>query len=230
MQPRLHWPDRPLEFYDDRQLQDFFLQPFKVDRAFKTDGLAASGSKTFPVPNRIRDAEILIRGGRWLITATEQGEVLYFDLEAPAIRPQTLITASERTTTDVLPSIAVDMDDDAPYITFNLAVVPDPFSFDVSDSDLRPIQVWRVTGVPDDRGHVVDLTAEKLVSFYDREKSMLSSLSIRGNLLAFSLQFDPIVVIIDWTRVEQPGAQVRQMIGVECYKVGKHFLNRLLVF
>ena len=49
LQPRQHWPDRPLNYYDDQELQELVLMPFRVDRAWTTDNLAPTSLKSFSV-------------------------------------------------------------------------------------------------------------------------------------------------------------------------------------
>ena len=123
LQPRTHWLDRPLRYYDAKELQQLVLQPFKVDRALKSENPTISLKGAAQISNAwIRNAE-LIQGGRWFILGSVKGDVLYINLESPDLHPRELIPSPYDPSHLVLPSISIDMDDEAPYLTFNLALI-----------------------------------------------------------------------------------------------------------
>ena len=201
----MHWPDRPLDLYNVKELQELVLRPFRVDHAWKTDNIAATSRLSFPVGRTIYSGE-LIRGGRWLIVGTDKGEILYFDLEAPVVKPRVLIpSAYGDAEIHIYPLISIDMDDNEPHLAFNIAVVSHGYGAETLAPfyGKRPIQVWKVKGVPDADGHIVDLQGENLASFADEPRCLAGSLSLRGNLLAYFRQDLYISLVIDWTDAKE---------------------------
>src|SRR4051794_33461561 len=73
LEPRQHWPDRPLEFYDANEIQNLVLSPFKADCAWKTDDLAPSSQRSIPISRGYIHSAQLIRGGRWFLWGTDRG-------------------------------------------------------------------------------------------------------------------------------------------------------------
>ena len=126
------------------------------------------------------------------------GSIAYLDLESPEIQPRTLLPSPiDYGDSSPLPSFAVEMDEDAPYLTFNIAFCP----CSTQGYDVRPFQVWRATAVPDEYGRVVDLETTLLVSFQEEigRDGALGSLSLRRDIIAYTWLAGGRTIIFDWT-------------------------------
>ena len=200
LEPRQHWLDRPLQHYDDEGLQACVLRPFKVKRALYTDNVSTALDFSFSVDHgRPAFASKLIRGGRWLLLGSERCDILLIDLDARDILPRILIPSPFDTTPlEAYPLIAIEMDDGAPYLTFNLALAI------FCRSKPTVIQVWKVTAIPDHRGRVADLKADQLVTFAEEQPNYrINTISLQERFLVYSVREKNITTIVDWTSVEQ---------------------------
>ena len=136
--------------------------------------------------------------------------MLYVDLEASFVRPRTLITSplslagARLHYTYTLPLISIDMNDEAPYLSFNVAIVdvlqeqyPGIEPYDLNTPDVQ-FHIWKVMAVPDSQGRVVDLKAELVVAINEGPLGGdVTSLSLHGRQLAYSMYGG--MFILDWT-------------------------------
>ena len=206
LEPRLHWPDRPLHCYGAMELQQLVLQPFKVGCSMKADNLCPSTCRSLVVHNGwCHLSSELIRGGRWFLLGTKDGSILYFDLDELDTKPRELIPSPySKQPFPTYPHFVVDMDDTAPELAFNLALIVTHTDNWETPSSCRPYQIWRIKAVHDDQGHVVDLKPEMLVSFDGSRTGSIASISLRQNILAYSVRDRQFTTIIHWTEAEGP--------------------------
>ena len=148
----------------------------------------------------------LVEGGRWLLFGMRDGSVIYHDLNTPD-KAVTLIPTVFGKGAHVTTLLSVDMDQDAPYLTFNLGVMSWVSTRDDSSLCARWIGVHRVTPHWDGNGQVGGLQAEQLTCFSEQYMYDCKLFSLQGNNVAYSLDSGrppinttgQLITNVDWT-------------------------------
>jgi len=115
-----------MEFYSSQELEYLVMRRESEETKRKNlRKLSPALTRRLPIDSPGIGAFTLIKGGRWLLTMSYYGSVSYHDLEAqnpvkrlliPKIREQGDISSFDAV------AIAVDIDDKAAVLTFNLAL------------------------------------------------------------------------------------------------------------
>ena len=174
--------------------------------------------RDFSITEPLLQGSHLLEGGRWLIFATLDGSVKYYDLnsQTESLDAVTLLPTHFNKDTITVNSLAVDLDPDAEYLTFNLAsmTVLDNMKRDTElnrPQHARWIEVNRVTPYWDEDGNIKGLQADRLACFREELWCPFGSLTLRGRYVAYSLQSfrrdsgfgdGESIVIVDWTSVD----------------------------
>ena len=174
-----------------------------------------SGEAAYPLKAKQRDFSItephpqslhLIDGGRWLLFTTLDGSVKYYDLNSrgKSLDAITLLPTQFDKDAYTFTLLAVDLDPDAEYLTFNLASVTclvyrNPGYLNTSQPT-RWIEVNRVTSYWDENGDIKGLRAEPLAFFREENLYQCDSFTIRGRFFAYT--FRAGIVIVDWTSAD----------------------------
>ena len=217
--PRLHWADRPLEYYDTNELRELVLRPFRAERAWKTDGLSPTLHHTISFEKGFNSTVELIRGGRWLLWGTDKGEVHYRDLDLPSSSRSRVLIRWPPNDGARVHKMAVYMDNTASYLKFNLAVILHGSGRRIGRTRSPPantigakIFIWTINSIPDDQGHVVDLEADLLICSSDRLDGELECLSFCRNMLAYSIKGRRFTRIWEWDAVKWSRLKGRLML------------------
>ncbi|PPQ75103.1 hypothetical protein CVT26_008137 [Gymnopilus dilepis] len=203
--PKLFQLDKPISACTAEELERVLL------RWQSTNDIWKSPSVT---PTRVRKVETevkvtcmrLLRGGRWLLMATQTGEVIYADLESPEIAVAQLIprqSVPNQNNLNVHTNIDIEVDmlqSESGELAFNLALVE---SGNVGGVPSR-VRVWSVVSTSE------ALEARLLSEFYlDRHLAFISSMSLHGPHMAFSalalLLGSSYTIIVKWDEVNNHG-------------------------
>ena len=170
--------------------------------------------RDFSITNRSLQGSHLLEGGRWLIFAALDGSVKYYDFhsQSESLDPVTLLPTRFNKDSITFNLLAVDLDSDAEYLTFNLASMTRLVNVKRKTEldrpqDARWIEVNRVTPYWDENGNVMGLRADRLACFREEYLCRCDSFTLRGRCVAYSLRgFERIsgfhgepIVIVDWT-------------------------------
>ena len=166
-----------------------------------------------------RQGSHLLDGGRWLIFAARDGSVEYYDLhtQSESLDQVTLLPThfNKDSLTDSL--LAIDLDPDAEYLTFNLASVTRLVHVNPDTELNHPPQVTRwievnhVTPYWDENGNVKGLRADRLACFREEHLYSCDAFTLRGRFVAYSLRppwplptfpDGETIVIVDWTAAD----------------------------
>ena len=212
IQPRPFIPEKPLELYTDRELEYLVLRW----QSGKAGYLLKPKRRDFSISDRSLQGSHLLEGGRWLIFAALDGSVKYYDLhsQSESLDPVTLLPTHFNIDSVTINLLAVDLDPDAEYLTFNLASVTSLVNVKRGTNppqEARWIEVNRVTPYWDENGNVKGLRADRLACFREEHSCFCDSFTLRGRCVAYSLQtFRPLptfrdgetIVIVDWTSAD----------------------------
>ena len=168
---------------------------------------------------------ILIKGGRWLLTASDLGSVSYYDLETREPVERSLIPKKRERDSDGsfhVVKMDVDIDDESAVLSFNLALCLGDGGFFYLFSRIlisiwlvslgfyqsirtQIVQVWCVTLQLDGQNHGTSLSATHLSSFPRENCGSLRAISLLGTSIAFGVRTtgnDPgiphYVAIVNW--------------------------------
>ena len=232
LNPRLHWLDRPLEFYNADELRELVLRPFRAGRAWKIDNLNPSSQRNVSLGGTIGSIFEIIRGGRWLLWATEKGEVHYHDLDLPSSSDPRVLIRWPSNDGGEIHRMAVYMDIDTPYLTFQLAVLVhgsgrrlDKRKHTPLNTNGAKIFVWVIKAVPDDRGHVIDLKADILISSSDRSDGEVECLSFSKNMLAYSIRGERLTRFWEWGQEKR--SRLKGRFAQRSFKVRETMIYKL---
>ena len=146
----------------------------------------------FEIPDRAYSI-YLFPGGRWLLAATMDGSVQYFDLDTHAPRPAILIPPQLGPTYEVRPCMEVDIDAKATTLTFDLALVMAADTIHIRGrpgSSLRKIQIWKVSLDFDEQDRAVGFTSRCLCDFSEDRPGACYSVSLRDSRLAYCVDYN----------------------------------------
>ncbi|KDR66907.1 hypothetical protein GALMADRAFT_258797 [Galerina marginata CBS 339.88] len=247
--PRL---DRPIELYESRELERLFLRSESLDLVCRATGKKLP--RKFNIPTKQAECVHLVEGGRWLLVVTRTGSVEYYDLDAESITGAPLIPNQIGGHPESEIRMSIDMDENAPTLSFNLAlslIPPRPRSrlapsSDPDTFDSQKIQVWRISLVIQDQtGRSIGLSASRLASFpLDLEVLSVETLSLLGTHVAFYSDCSvtkwtgcSYYIIVEWTRTKDDSLEYPRRIlypkSVSKYcKESMHLLPgcRLIIF
>ncbi|KAF9527611.1 hypothetical protein CPB83DRAFT_884035 [Crepidotus variabilis] len=170
--------DRPLHLYNAEELESLVLRQHKVFDGWRKPNTFPLLRRTILAPNRSLWCAYPVKGGRWFLVGNRQGDILYFDLDATKATARVLIPFQYSSSARIHLLIAVDMDNDEPFLTFNLAVTALYYASDPEESH-KLIQIWRITHKVDDRGRIVDLIAHHSRSFLEEKGIDIASKTYR---------------------------------------------------
>jgi hypothetical protein len=208
VQPQPFLLEKPLSLHTAHELERLVLK-WQSSRAICT--LAQPKEQMSPVLPT--DAH-LVEGGRRLLFGMCQcdGSVRCHDLNTLDETSDTVILVPTvfGKGTQATTLLSVDIDQDTPYMTFNLGIMSTYCDNGLSyRSPLRAhwIEVHRVTPHWDENGQVRSLQAERLICFPEEHVYDCDLFTLRGNHVAYSLDSckPPINVagrlttIADWT-------------------------------
>jgi len=148
--------------------------------------------RKFEIPDRAYSI-YLFPGGRWLLAATMDGSVQYFDLDTHAPRPAILIPPQLGPTYEVRPCMEVDIDAKATTLTFDLALVMAADTIHIRGrpgSSLRKIQIWKVSLDFDEQDRAVGFTSRCLCDFSEDRPGACYSVSLRDSRLAYCVDYN----------------------------------------
>ena len=146
----------------------------------------------FEIPDRAYSI-YLFPGGRWLLAATMDGSVQYFDLDTHTPRPAILIPPQLGPTYEVRPRMEVDIDAKAATLTFDPALVMAADTIHIRGrpgSSLRKIQIWKVSLDFDERDRAVGFTSRCLCDFSEDRPGACYSVSLRDTRLAYCVDYN----------------------------------------
>jgi hypothetical protein len=115
-----------MEFYTSHELEYLVVRRESQERRQKTRvKLSPALTRRFHIDNSGTKALILIKGGRWLLTASDLGSVSYYDLETREPMERPLIPGKRERDSDGsfhVVKMDVDIDDESAVLSFNLAL------------------------------------------------------------------------------------------------------------
>ncbi|TFK62268.1 hypothetical protein BDN72DRAFT_848855, partial [Pluteus cervinus] len=199
------WLEQPVDAHSEDELEFLYLrrQSAEIGYTMMANG-AAPRQRTGFIPN-LSNCFRLLPGGRWLLTATDTGSVLYFDLDIPEVIAKVLIAGkSSRCAT----FITLDLDTTSPTLMFNLALSKQNA---YTTMPQEPLEVWQVNIVTEKTGRGINLQAVCLKSFFVEPPGWVHSLSLLGGSLAYShAGSDQLVTaVVSWTSIEAPNYSKR---------------------
>ena len=218
IQPRLLWPEKPLDKYIGRELEFLVLRWKSVKVSWAMTQL---GSESIPRQRHFFVSDepapffspchvYLVEGGRWLLIGTRFGAVQYYDLNAITISASTLIPSIFNSCAEIW--MSVDLDSAAESFAFYLGILTRRRPDNLAGSPHHPhnarwIQIWRVTAKVESND-VTGLNSELQCSFCEEYEPACFAFRLRGQLVSYSLfyshlQVGPInnghkIIIVDW--------------------------------
>lgn len=203
-QPRPFLLEKPLPLYTDRDLERLVLK-WQSSRAICTQVQPKERASPVLVPTDVH----LVEGGRWLLFGMCDGSVRYHDLNETS-EPVTLVPTVFGKEAHATTLLSVDMDQDAPFMSFNLGIMSSASTRDDNLSTplrARCIEVHRVMPYWDDNGQVRGLQAERLTCFPEENVYDCDLFTLHGNNVAYSLDSSKppinvtgrLITIVDWT-------------------------------
>jgi len=209
--PQILHLERPIQLYKSHELEFLVLRLKSAELGWKTVGGSPSRRRTITTTTNPK-CMYLVEGGRWLLFATDNGSIAYFDLDT-STPTESILTPDQFDDRPTHVSMTIDRDSNSAFLTFNLVV-----SFCFTDTLLHPngIQIWRVELVLDDQQQGNGLTAIRLASIPVEDSILLmSAMSICGPHLAFSvlsLEFEYLSFIINWKQADGEARYPRRLI------------------
>lgn len=209
--PALCFLERPLYTYSAEDLQRMFIRWKTTELRFKTLSLLTEGTvRTLEMAYPLYAAwSILVPGGRWLITFTEDVAAAYYDLDCPTPMPSPIIPtqlSSEAHQTDVFLS-GCDISGSSSYLSFQIA-----FSYNPREADkfVNVIQIWEFRVVYDEATGESRLVARQLKLFRLRFTG-IRIVSLAGNYLLLktdhmfhlNIRANEKLLLIDWSTVPE---------------------------
>ncbi|XP_006457205.1 hypothetical protein AGABI2DRAFT_123075 [Agaricus bisporus var. bisporus H97] len=204
--------EKPMYMYSACKLEEHFLRGARNESKW-LDNIPFE-ERSIPSPHKFRHCHLL-RGGRWFICSATGGEVLYCDLESPGFGLVPLIPYPFPYPCDSITSMAIEEDNEAEILSFNIALVhvlEEDWLYRSSGEtavtgDSR-VDVWFGKVVLGEDGNGTHLHAEKLASVplpVYLGKPILGA-SLRGSLLAFTVEWESLdgfgtqcdAIILDW--------------------------------
>ncbi|KAG6915943.1 hypothetical protein DXG01_009165 [Tephrocybe rancida] len=193
-------PEEPLASYTASTLEAWVVRRLSADEAWASGEGPPAGERTLPFDKEPRSL-YLVKGGRWLlVTLPKSGAVQAHDLDSPGMEGMALVPPREYCDWSVKYRMVVDMDDEAPCLTFRLATYPDNSSLGCA----WEIMIWGIT--LSGHGAGARLEAQLLCSLHVEEPTFggnrPSAFSLRENLVAVSIDHPGVVdpvQIFDWT-------------------------------
>ncbi|KAG6896052.1 hypothetical protein C0992_010668 [Termitomyces sp. T32_za158] len=157
--------EEPLESYSCDELENWVLKRRGADHEWKLSGRSVR-ERTISVetPSPL----LVVPGGRWLLRILYDGSVVCYDLDQQEIRSSILIPPRDNFSDVTLYRLAIDIDNAAPKLTFNLVSYPSSYTGDyLYDSQNMDIMIWSVNLCG--HGSTAHLEAHLLHSFVANE-------------------------------------------------------------
>ena len=197
--------EHPINLYMLDKLEFLFLHLEGVEAGWRTDDKCpAHVQEVVTTKTRIPNSIDLMEGRCWLLDISDTGSVTYFDLDASPITEKILIPnqfpSIKSAMWDQVVHMAVDVDRNLDFLTFNLALS----FFTLTHPMQHSVQIWKVILLHHDQQHRVGLTAECLASFPQEPLvCCIDSLSLCGPHIALSvfgegLEYPRCIFIINW--------------------------------
>ncbi|TFK35292.1 hypothetical protein BDQ12DRAFT_726235 [Crucibulum laeve] len=200
--------EAPLSLYSDYELEDWLLVRLGADLAWQRGTIRCTRKRNLLATKQTTAR--LIEGGRWLLLGSSKGTVTAYDLESnhylsdvTAVEGSALIAPlSESLDSQLIHTMALDVDTGAATLTFTLALTPQMY-LDYYDppEDIPRVRIWKFTLA----GHSTDarLVPQHLMSFSSYESGVMLSTSLYGDLFAWSIRpndngLKPYVAIYAW--------------------------------
>ncbi|PPQ90642.1 hypothetical protein CVT25_006625 [Psilocybe cyanescens] len=187
--------DYPIELYTDSELEKYALRILAAYDGWK-DSSPPYASRQITHKDGIVHF-YLSDSGRWLFLFTLYGAVVYHDLDNPGV-PARLLVHWMLSAYPLRLDFAVDVDDKAPALTFNLAL------YLYHPMGLHHFQIWRVRLHTQSEPYTGYFTAEKLASFPRDSNGAVFCISLRDRHIAYAVlpnqAVTPYIAIIDWKR------------------------------
>ncbi|KAF9527612.1 hypothetical protein CPB83DRAFT_884036 [Crepidotus variabilis] len=220
VEPRAYWPDRPLNFYNSQELESLVLRRHQVASSWSKPDSSPSLHRQFLAPNRRIKTSYLVRGGRWFLVTNTQGDILYFDLDDTEATARILIPSRYPPSTKVYLHMSVDMDNDAPFLTFNLAAQVQCYVAGHQNFNSL-FQIWRITPKINECGRIVDLVADNKASFMEEKDVEISRLSLHGSYITYSIEHcgtgRRFTCVVDWTMTSETSLSYRRNLIAEMF-------------
>lgn len=183
--------------YTSSELERLFLLWKSAEVGWETDDGQPVRERALSVETS--DFVYLVKGGRWLLVATQAGAVKYYDLDAEVITgvalipDQTFIAATAHSAT----LMSVDVDQDSPVLSFRLAFALCGFGPSAS------FQIWQINPMLDDSQRAIGLTATLLASLAQPPDIVIVlAISLLRNQLAFNgillANNEMFAFVMDW--------------------------------
>ncbi|RDB15300.1 hypothetical protein Hypma_004715 [Hypsizygus marmoreus] len=192
--------EEPLDCYSAVELERYVLRRASADLAWKAEHPKPTRSCSIHHP---WDRLCLVPGGRWLLTGSKTpSSVLVYDLDLPDPTPSILLEEAGLYEPQEVGNICVDLDDQAPTLTFNMALSPANHR-DTATSVLQ-VHIWRVTLI--NHGRNARLAAHHVKSFEAQGFDRIVALALHGPLLArgiitgAALHRFTYYEVFDWTK------------------------------
>lgn len=201
--------EKPAALHTSEELERLFLRWKKVERSWLRS--TSDLKPALLTPPGSPGQHHLLRGGRWLLYSSHNGEVYYCNLEArfpefSLLSPSPLPGHSFRFT-----FMAVDEDLESPMLSFNIAICCVPGARD----DDPCLDIWHGTLVLNDRNQSIRLQAERSfhLPLFPYLGSPQSLLSLFGSCVAYDTSGPgkSDIAIINWKNL-RTGVQYSRKI------------------
>ncbi|KIM39644.1 hypothetical protein M413DRAFT_29339 [Hebeloma cylindrosporum] len=203
--------ERSMEFYSSQELEYLVKRRESEEVKRKTlNKLSSVLTRRLPIGNSGIGAFTLINGGRWLLTACYFGSVSYYDLDSQTPVKRLLIPRiKDQFSSFHTVVMAVDIDDESPVLSFNVALYLERNSDRAAHLSprIQIVQVWHITLELDDQNRGTRLSATRLSLFLRENYGLLRFMSLLGGSIAFGVegtredygfQVTHHLAIVDW--------------------------------
>ncbi|KAG6885094.1 hypothetical protein C0992_005472 [Termitomyces sp. T32_za158] len=117
--------EEPLESYSCEELENWVLKRRGADQEWRLPGRSV---RERTISLRIASDSLVVPGGRWLLRTLYDGSVVCHDLDQQEIRSSILVPLRDNFRGAADYRLAIDIDNAAPKLTFNLVSFPSTYA------------------------------------------------------------------------------------------------------